>query len=178
MTQTQGAWISDPGAYRERLDSLVGGRPPLEVLGASAGTLSEIVRAHTAAQLRARPFAGKWTPNEVIGHLGDSELIYGFRIRLILSEDRPPIVGVDQELWVAAQGHNQREPMELVELFRDLREHNLAFWRRLTPSDLERYGRHNERGDESLATILGMMAGHDLSHIDQIRRYLAAAAAT
>jgi DinB family protein len=105
MAQTRGAWITDPSAYRKRLKDLVGGREPLEVLGASADTLAEIVRSHTPAQLRSRPMVGKWTANEVIGHLGDSELIYGFRIRLILSEDRPAIVGVDQEQWVAALGH-------------------------------------------------------------------------
>ena len=178
MAQTQGTWISDPAAYRDRLARLVGGSEPLAVLGATANALAEIVESHTPAELRARPFVGKWTPNEIIGHLGDSEWVYGFRVRLILAEDRPQILGMDQELWVAAQQHDQREPTELVERFRDLRRHNLAFWRRLTPSDLERYGRHDERGDESLGMMLAMLAGHDLSHLEQIRRYLAAAKGT
>lgn len=178
MAQTTGAWISDPNAYRHRLASLLGGRDPFEVLGATANSLADIVGAHAPAQLRARPFPDKWTPNEVIGHLGDTEWVYGFRVRLILAEEQPQILGMDQELWVTAQQHDRREPTELVERFRDLRKHNLAFWRRLTPSDLERYGRHNERGDEALGMMLSMLAGHDLSHLEQIQRYLAAAKAT
>jgi hypothetical protein len=42
---------------------------------------------HSAEVLRARPFEGKWTPNEIIGHLTDSEWVYGYRLRLILSDD-------------------------------------------------------------------------------------------
>ena len=59
--------------------------------------------------------------------------------------------------------------------FRALREQNLRVWRGLSLSDLKRAGQHNERGPEALAQMLPMLAGHDLSHIDQIRRYLAAA---
>ena len=35
-------------------------------------------------------------------------------------------------------------------------------------------GLHAERGEEKLGFMLRMNAGHDLSHIDQIRRYIAA----
>ena len=34
---------------------------------------------------------------------------------------------------------------------------------------------HDERGPESLDTMLRMYAAHDLHHIDQINRYLEAA---
>ena len=59
-------------------------------------------------------------------------------------------------------------------MFRGLRSFNLAVWKQMTPSDFERVGKHNERGDESLGTMIRMLAGHDLSHIDQINRYLEA----
>jgi hypothetical protein len=175
MTQTQpGLWLTDPKAYQQKMLSLLGNREPLSVMSETAGVLARIAREHTAAQMRTRPFPGKWTPNEVIGHLADSEWVYGYRIRLILSEDNPKIIGMDQDLWVAAQRHNDREPMDLVELFRQLRSHNLVLWKAMGPKELARTGQHNERGAESLGLILRMEAGHDLSHIDQITRYLAA----
>ena len=174
MTQTAGAWIADPEAYRKKLEGLLGRRDPFEVMSGTAEVLNDIVHKHTTAQMRSRPFEGKWTPNEVIGHLVDSEWVYGFRMRLILSEDAPKILGMDQELWVAAQRHNERDPMDLVNTFRDLRGHNLAIWRQMKPADLNRVGVHNERGNESLGMMLRMLAGHDLSHIDQITRYLSA----
>jgi DinB superfamily len=175
MTTTHaGLSVSDPQAYRDNLFKLLGDRDPLEVLAQTAAALTDVVRSNSEAALRTRPFTDKWTPNEVIGHLVDSEWVYGYRLRLILCEDSPPILGTNQNAWVVRQQHNQREPSELVETFRTLRELNLASWKRLSPADLTRTGRHNECGQESLAVMLRMMAGHDLSHLNQIARYVEA----
>jgi hypothetical protein len=98
----------------------------------------------------------------------DSEWVYGYRLRLVLCEDEPAIQGTAQDLWVARQRHNGREPMELVGMFGTMRRFNLTLWRRVPPADWSRTGRHNERGQESLDEMLRMVAGHDLSHLDQI----------
>ena len=165
----------DPQPYSEKMSKLVGDRDPLAVLAQTASILDEIVRKHSSTVLRTRPFEGKWTPNEVIGHLADSELVYGYRLRLILCEDNPAIFGTNQDLWVAGQRHNEREPTDFVEMFRSLRLFNLALWKQMSPEDLKRAGQHNERGPESLGVILRLLAGHDLSHLDQITRYIHAA---
>lgn len=175
MATTQAEiWVSDPQAYREKLLKLLGDRNPFEVLAQTVFALTEIVRTHSATALRTRPFEGKWTPNEIVGHLVDSEWVYGYRLRLILCEDNPTILGMDQELWVAGQRHNERESSALAEMFRAMRQGNLALWTRMSPAELQRTGQHNERGPESLEMMLRMLAGHDLSHLDQLTRYLQA----
>jgi hypothetical protein len=175
MTTTQpGVEVSAPSSYREKLFSLLDGRDPIEVLGQTASTLADIVTNHPAEILRARAIQGKWTPNEIIGHLTDSEWVYGYRLRLILCEDEPSILGIKQDDWVASQRHNESEPSELVEIFRTLRLLNLSVWKRMSPADLQRTGQHNERGAESLGMMLGLLAGHDLSHLDQINRQIQA----
>ena len=175
MTTAQaGLGVSDAQAFRENMFKRLGDRNPLEVLAQTASALADIVRQHSATVLRTRPFEGKWTPNEVIGHLADSEWVYGYRLRQILCEENPTILGMDQELWVAGQRHNGREPSELVEIFRTMRQFNLVLWRRMSPAELQRVGQHNERGPESLGVMLRMLAGHDLSHLDQITRYIQA----
>jgi hypothetical protein len=166
--------VSDPEAYRKNLFRLLGDRDPVAVLAQTASTLADVVRMNTAAVLRTRLFDGKWTPTEVIGHLVDSEWVYGYRLRLIQCEEDPAIVGTNQDAWVSGQCHNEREPAELVDIFRTLRQFNLMLWNRLSPADLARSGRHNERGPESLAVMRRMMAGHDLSHLDQIARHVQA----
>lgn len=173
-TEPAGIWVSDPQAYREKLFRLLGDRKPLEVLAQTASTLADLVQKHPADVLRTRPVEGKWTPNEIIGHLVDTEWVYGYRLRLILCEDNPIILGMNQELWVAGQRHNEREPSELVEMFQKLRQFNLALWSRMSPADLQRTGQHNERGTESLGAMLRMLAGHDLSHRDQLTRHIQA----
>ena len=161
-------------AYRARILGFLGDRDPLEVLGATGDVLAGLVRDHAGKRLQTRPIAGKWTPCEVIGHLCDCEWVYGYRTRLILCEENPAILGMDQDLWVVGQHHNARDPRELVETFRALRPHNLRLWRSLTPRDLARAGRHSERGPESLGQLLPMLAGHDLLHLDQLQRLLMA----
>ena len=100
MTPEQpGLEVSAPSAYREKLSNLLAGRDPIEVLGQTASTLAEIVARHPAEVLRGRPMQGKWTPNEIIGHLTDIEWIYGYRFRLILCEDaRTQFVGVERNV--------------------------------------------------------------------------------
>jgi hypothetical protein len=169
-----GLEVSAPSNYREKLFNLLAGRDPIEVLGQTASTLGDIVARHPAEILRGQATQGKWTPNEIIGHLTDSEWVYGYRLRLILCEDEPAILGFRQDAWVASLGHNECEPSELVEIFRTLRVLNLSVWRRMSPDDLQRSGQHNERGAEPLAVMVRLLAGHDLSHLHQISRYIQA----
>jgi len=169
-----GLEVSAPRTYREKLFNLLAGRDPIEVLGQTPSTLADSVARHPAEVLRGRAIHGKWTPNEIIGHLADIEWVYGYRLRAILCEDEPAIQGFRQDAWVASLRHNEREPSELVEIFRTLRVLNLSAWRRMSPEDLQRSGQHNERGAESLAMMLQLLAGHDLSHLHQISRYIQA----
>ena len=164
----------DSAAYQQKLMGLLGNRDPIEVMSKTADVLAALIEKHPTEVMRTRPFPGKWTPNEIIGHLSDSEWVYGFRIRLILCQDKPVILGMDQDHWVAGQRHNDRQPKELLTVFRNQRAANIELWKRMAPDDLKRVGRHNERGEESLGLMLKMNAGHDLSHIDQITRYLEA----
>lgn len=166
--------ISKTSAYQQKLMGLLGNREPFDVLGSTADVLGKIVAENSSKIMRTRPYAGKWTPNEIIGHLADADWVLGFRSRMILCEDNPVLTPMDQDLWVAGQKYNEREPRENLETFQSLRRANLALWKRLTPAELARTGQHAERGPESLGLLVRMYAGHDLSHIDQITRYLAA----
>jgi hypothetical protein len=55
-------------------------------------------------------------------------------------------------------------------LFDVVRRANLRLVERASPDDLKRVGVHVERGDESLAHLLRLNAGHDLLHLRQIER--------
>jgi hypothetical protein len=82
-----------------------------------------------------------------------------------------------QDLGVAAFRHNEHEPLEFVEIFRIMRSFNLVLWKRTSPEDVNRTGRDNDRGPESLGVMLRLIAGLDLSHLDQIASYIHAVTA-
>lgn len=167
--------ISDPKAYIDGLRARVGSRNPFDVLAETPGAIGEIVRTHAPEKFARRPFPGKWTPAEVIGHLLDVEWVFGYRVRTILCDDTPQIIGMDQDKWVARQNHNARAAADLLRDFTAVRAINVALYRSISESDYGRTGRHNERGEERLGDMLHYIAGHDLSHIEQLKKYLAAA---
>lgn len=158
--------------YIQRMTALVGGKSPLAVQGATAGKLKRMIKGVATAKLRKRPTPDKWSVNEIVAHLADSEIVLGFRMRLILSVPGTPITAVDQDSWVATGHYEKRSPAQSVELFRVVREANLGLLRSLTPEQWQIYGMHSERGKETIEHIVRIYAGHDINHLLQIERIL------
>ena len=151
----------------------LGERDPLEVLGATPARLRESLDAHSEAAWRRAPAPGKWTPLQLASHLLDIEWVFGFRIRTILWDDRPRLMGMDHDAWGDGQKAHDATPAERVESFGFVREANLRLWRRLTAADLARTGVHDDAG---LTLELGMLqkiqAGHDLWHLEKLEELL------
>ncbi len=166
--------IADPEAYLQQIIATIGDQDPLEALAETPDLFAERVKTLPAETLRARPFDGKWTPLEILGHVKDADIVYGYRARTIYCDDRPQIIGMDQEKWVERLGYNDDDPNVLLDEFRMLRTVNLRLWNRLKPEDMKRVGLHNERGEESLGRLLPLLAGHDRWHLNQFDRYVAA----
>ncbi len=166
--------LTDPEAYSRRMLDLVGSRDPLDVLAETPATLAEIVKTTPAETLRERPFEGKWTPNEILGHFVDAELVMAYRARTILADERPLMLGMDQDRWVESLRHNEAPPADHAHRFAELRRLNLDLWRALTSEEKERHGVHAERGVTKLGRLIEVTAGHDLHHLEQLERYVAA----
>lgn len=159
--------------WRAQLERL-GERDPLQVMAESPDALDELFLGVSDERLRNPPAPGKWSPVQILGHLVDTEWIFGFRVRTILADARPGFPGIDQDRWVAAQGHAQADARVLLGYFRALRGINLAWWGRLDEADLERTGFHQEAGLElSLGLLRRILAGHDLHHRAHLEELLA-----
>jgi uncharacterized damage-inducible protein DinB len=156
--------------YAGAILELLGTRDPLDVLRETPTALSRAVEGLAAEQLRRPEEEGKWSMAQVLAHLADSDLVWGWRLRLILAQDRPPITGYDQDLWADRLGYADTDPHESITTFALLRRGNLRLIERATPADLTRVGIHAERGEESVEHLIGLYAGHDLLHLDQIAR--------
>lgn len=165
---------SEIAEYVNALQGLLGDRDPLGVLRATPGELRRRVAGAPLEELGRPESPGKWSVRHVLGHLADSELIYGWRVRMILAHDRPVITGYDQDLWAERLGYEQTDPAQALQTFTVLRESNLRLLERATPVDLQRVGVHSERGEETLAHLVRLYAGHDLLHLRQIDRIRAA----
>src|SRR5215831_989771 len=85
--------------YTAAILDLLGDRDPRAVLSATPDALQRAVGRLSADELRAPEAPGKWSIIQVVRHLADSEIVWGWRLRLVLSQDRPPITGYDQDAW-------------------------------------------------------------------------------
>jgi uncharacterized damage-inducible protein DinB len=132
--------------------------------------LSRAIEGLSPQQLRQRERPGKWSINHILQHLADSELVGGWRMRLILAQDRPPLTGYDQDLWSDRLQYEAEDPADAIERFTVLRRANLRLLERASPDDLKRVGVHVERGEESLEHLRRLYAAHDLLHLRQIER--------
>jgi len=162
---------SSPEAYRQSLLAALGEDDPAEAQAAAPGLMGGLI-AEAGALIDRRPEPTEWSVLECIGHIVDSELVASVRYRWILAEDRPPLVGYDQDLWVSGLAHGRDDPRLLLELFGALRHSNLDLWSRRSPEDRARVGLHTERGPESYGLTFHLMAGHDRVHLGQARRAL------
>ena len=160
--------------YRQRILSYLNGRDPIKMQAAAPAKLARLLKAVSPAGARKRPAPGKWSVAEIVAHIADTELVGGYRIRAILGAPGSQIIGFDQDGWVTALHYEKRNLRKSFEQYRALREANLALLRTLTPEQWKQHGIHNERGAETVETIVRMFAGHDLNHFQQIERILAA----
>jgi hypothetical protein len=119
-------------------------------------------------QLDAHPAPGKWSPREIVHHLGDSEMTSAIRLRLLLAAERPAIHAYDQEEF-ARKLHYDRPYQMSLEAFRYARESTAEILDRMTPAEWAREGTHSEHGRYTVERWLEIYADHAHNHAQQIR---------
>ena len=122
----------------------------------------------TDAQLDHAPAGGGWTPRMVAHHVADSETNSYIRLRRLVAEDDPLIVGYDEELWSKRLRYD-RPVASSVAVVLAVRAASLELLLALTDEDWARArGRHSESGAYDLDTWLRTYARHPREHAEQI----------
>jgi hypothetical protein len=166
------AAIAGASAYTRALLAVLGDRDPMEVLGELIPWLAERTSGLNDRTLRRPEAPGKWSVVEVIQHLADSDLVFAYRLRMILTEEEPPLQGYDQDAWARTFRYGEVKLDTALDQLRGLRAANFHVLRGLSPAQLSRAGLHSERGPESAGFLLRLMGAHDLVHRRQIDRIL------
>jgi hypothetical protein len=149
-------------------------RDPLAVAAATPAKIVSMIRGLTPRQVARRPAPGKWSIQEIISHLADTELVMCCRARWIAFEKHPTLVPFDQEKWAAGRTREKEPLAETLARFGLLRRSQLRLFRHASAKDFRRTGFHPERGVVTLRVQLETLAGHDLNHLERIRRLAAA----
>jgi len=156
-------------AYMRKMDAYRAGRAPLPLLRTGPAKIARAAAGLRKSQLRRRPAPGKWSIAEILGHLADTEYVYGYRCRMALSESGRPVQAYNQAIWTKALRHQKRSAARMLALIQTMRRANLELVESVPRREWKRYGLHPERGRETVRRTLELVAGHDLNHLDQIR---------
>jgi uncharacterized damage-inducible protein DinB len=124
------------------------------------------------AQGDSRYEPGKWSIKELVGHIIDTERIFGHRAFRFARGDEQPLPGFEQDDYVRAAGFDNRPLKELTEEFELVRRENLCLFRSLDESAWLRRGTASD-AQVSVRALAYIMAGHETHHMTILRtRYL------
>jgi hypothetical protein len=146
----------------------LGGRDPIAIIAATHPQLTKLAERLPADQLALRVPMGKWNAREIVAHLADCELVFGFRLRQTLADDHPTLQPFDQDRWAARYGNC--DMASALRMFGAARNWNLLLLADVGEAERSRPVTHPERGTMTLWTIVETMAGHDLNHLQQVER--------
>ncbi len=161
-----------PQQYTQRILGYIEGKKPMEILAATPRQIARLLKGVSTKKLSQRPAPDRWSVTEILAHLADSELVYGFRIRMILEASGTPIQGIDQDVWARFSDYANHDPVLSLKALRVMRERMVLLLKSLPRESWDRYGMHSERGKETVTRVVEILAGHDVNHMMQIRERL------
>ena len=138
-------------------------KSPKEIAAAVSGLSDKI--------LRYKPSPEQWCVLEILGHLADVEIVYGYRLRQMLADTKPVIAPIDQDAWAGNLKYMDSPAVELVAFYGLARHHNMRLLRHLKPDDLSKGAFHPEiQREMTVADLVERMGGHGASHLQQIEK--------
>ncbi len=140
----------------------LGEHNPVEVIASTPEKLEALFSRLSAEQIDEKFAPGKWSVREVLAHLADCELAFGFRLRQAAAGVEV-IQPFDQDDW--ARNYGAYSFRTALTTYRAVRAWNLAFIRSLTDQQKAQVVTHPERGTMTVWTIVETMAGHDRHHL-------------
>ncbi len=147
--------------FREHLDAAE--KSPKEIAAAVSGLPDKV--------LRYKPSPDKWCVLEVLGHLADIEIAYGYRLRQMLADEKPTIAPIDQDAWTRNLNYMNSAPAELVAFYGLARHHNLRLLRSLDATVYSKSAYHPELQRQStVAELVERMGSHGAGHLAQIEK--------
>ena len=141
-------------------------------LRARLDTLAGFYGGLTEAQAGHRYAPGKWSIREILGHVMDTERIFGYRALRIARGDVTPMPGFDENKYVAAAAHDARSLMNLVDEYRHVRQATVALFDNFDAAAWSRQGVANGY-PVSVTALAWMICAHEGHHYSTVKeRYL------
>jgi DinB superfamily len=127
-----------------------------------------------AAAMQWRPAPGEWSAHEIIVHCGDAEVSGAARIRFLIAERDPLIVGYDEAAWATALDYHALPLEPALASAEAARLNTVPLLERLPDDAWQRAGRHSASGRYTAEDWLRIYGVHLEEHAQQIEANVAA----
>ncbi len=149
-------------------------RSLLERFAAGPALLRAAWKAVPEKARQWRPGPNRWSAHEVVVHCADSEAHSHSRIRILLAEPSPLIVGYDENVWARCFDYHAHDPELALTTVDAVRANTAACLRRLPESAFGKTGRHTQSGEYTDSDWFVTYAEHLEIHARQIQRNIQA----
>lgn len=139
-----------------------------EQLPAQIQELDRMFEHVTDRAALARYADGKWSIKEVVGHLSDTERIFGYRLLRIARADPTPLPGYDENAYVPAGDFDRRPLNTLLDELRAIRLSTRAMIEGLPLEAWTRRGVANGKPISARA-LAYIIVGHVNHHMGTLR---------
>ena len=158
--------------YYDRYIARVPEGDVLSTLEAQIGDTLTLLRGLPASISSYRYAPDKWSVNELVGHVIDSERIFGNRALRFARNDATPIPGFEQDDYVRNSTYDAFPLAELADEFETVRRSTIFLLRHLDEEAWTRRGTANN-AEVSVRALAYIIAGHELHHREILEtRYL------
>lgn len=163
---------NESAAYYFRYIDQVSGEDALEALQSQYFTTLNFLKSIPDDKWSYRYQADKWSIKEVIGHLMDAERVFAYRALRVGRQDKTPLPGFDQDLYVPSSGHHERTALSLIEEYKTVREATYSLFENLSEEALLEIGEASG-SPISCRALAWIVLGHEVHHIKVLtERYL------
>jgi hypothetical protein len=146
----------------------------IDQYGAGPARLAGALAAVPREALQWRPAPTEWSAHEVIVHCADSETNAAARIRYLIVEKDPVIVGYDQATWARELDYHAHPIATALDTVRAVRANTTVLLQRLPDAAWRKEGHHTESGRYTAEDWLRIYAEHLEVHARQIENNVAA----
>lgn len=116
-----------------------------------------------------RPADTEWSVHEIVVHCADSETYAAIRLRLLLAEESPLIVGYDQDHWARTFQYHDQPLQPALDAIRVARALTVPLVNALTREQLDVVGQHTESGRYGVSDWLESYGRHLHVHATQVQ---------
>jgi hypothetical protein len=150
--------------YAEDLGTL----DPLKALAETPKKIQALVRKWPARRWHKSYAPGKWSARLILVHLAQTELALTTRVRFGASQEGYLAQSFDQDQWLALD--ERADAATALGAYLALRKLNVVMFKAMTPAQRTRVFTHPEFGPLTPEWVAAQLAGHDIHHLEQLRR--------